>query len=195
MRVHSTIRNLSPKYAGYFSNESSLVQAIVANMLTVVRDGNLTDFLQAESQDMNAVALFNANVTSANVSYIPIPSVNNDIVSSVYSMEKLGSTIIAVIVFASIVGLLFLAIVVARYSKLLDGQPGGRAFYTITQAASMDSINELDESGFSRNVFHASPPPELKRQIKIEKREIIHTPQPKFEKEDKITIYDAVNIT
>ena len=200
VRVRSSIRSLPPEYARYFTSLPALVEAIGVNILTAISDGRLTASLRKKAQSFNAIALLHANVTSGNVSYIPIPAANTNLVSDYSSPQKMGSTIIAVIVFACIVGLLFVAIAVSRYSKILDGGSGSsrdRTFYTITRSQSTDSINALDENGFNNNVFQAVVPPtspDKNTRAKVEKREIIHTPKARYEKEDRITIYHENSI-
>ena len=168
------------------------------NILTAVEDDRLTTSIRKESQSLNAIALLRANVTSGNVSYIPTPAANTNLVSDYSSPQKMESTIIAVVVFACMVGLLLAAIAMSRYSKLFDGgNSHDRAFYTITRTQSTDSINALEENKFNNNVFHAvrqPTVPDQKSRAKAEKREIIHTPKPRYEKEDRITIYDDKSV-
>lgn len=179
----------------YFSSLPALVEVIGVNILAAVSDGRLTTSIRKKSQSLNAIALLRANVTSGNVSYIPTPAADTNLVSDYSSPQKMGSTIIAVVVFACIVGLLLAAIAMSRYSKLFDGgNSHDRAFYTITRTQSTDS---MEENGFSNNVFHAvreQTTPDKKSRAKAEKREIIHTPKPRYEKEDRITIYDDKSI-
>jgi len=144
VKVRSNVRDLPPRYLGFFSDQNTVITAVGYEILQSIPSKRFTNILRSQANLLKAKSLLFANVSSANLTFVPNPI---DITAGMLlqPVKKTLMKYVSIVVVVSVVGVLILMVAITTYFRHLENKSASSAHYSI--ASNVSSDNLLIEDG------------------------------------------------